>query len=127
MGSIPYVFKCLNIDTYELSFLVRIESKIMQKAFKESVKKHAKKTGVDLSVDIGDSRVNSFSADPKMKNLVGTGMGTFWKNATNNVFSNSGHKVKCVSKRVKDVLYERQSDGSWACRVIFVGEYIDGR
>lgn len=127
MGSLPYKFKCIDLDTYRLEFLIRIQNNVMKNMFKRSLRAHAKKTGMDVDASLDDERVTRFAAPENLHGLLNTGMHSFWNDATSSVLKNSEGKVKCVSRRIESVFYERQPDKSWACLVVFTGEYVDGR
>lgn len=129
VGSLPYDFKTVGIDSYEMKFLVRIKGRVMREMFDQSLKHHRKKMGVDGDISIDDPRFNRFSAPDNMLNRVSVGFSSFWKSARDNIEKNSKKRVVLTSRRIvtNGVIFERQDDGGWACLVIFVGEFIDGR
>lgn len=119
---VPYHFKAINPTDYELTFILKVDTRILNYVFIKSQKKLSEK-----NINVGDNinKINSFVVPPEYLKLVKTSMHkTIYKIEQeikkDNIFILSCNPINGIFK--KNTLYNY-----WEININFGGTYADKR
>lgn len=121
MGSIPYDFKAVNPQDYELTLIVPVKSRMMRFVFAGT--KRALKKKIGAKADDLELSQESFTVDPKFYSLIKTASDSFLKDIEGQL-AGDGIIMRCCDVRGAHFIKQEKD---WQVKIIFIGLYQDMR